>query len=389
MSNGRFSVNAIDLDTGVVRWTVTMPDDQVVRDLAALSGAVIVRTVAGGVHRLLCFDGSSGMTRWEVDLPGAAVSRLRCTSDFVAVATMPLHLVAYGVVDGSVRWDSSELIRGSTGFASWCDNGHLVFDEAVELAESPGTYLVGTRQQLMAFSVLTGDVLWSRALGTVETMQVRGDSVFVVDMQNQLHRLLIDTGASVWSFECDVEEDVNPVVAEDVVFVRTDGGDLHALEASNGGIRWSRNLRGINSFGQSASGRTFVGTFFGGLHCLDVATGEPLWHLEFGKVCPGPDVVRAMRESCLVSVLGELRLHDAIAGDHLQTFKPASNWWLMRAPAGHDFAVILQPGRVTRLSTQDLSVSWSATFPNTDFPALDMDPAVVGEGSVFVVSPAS
>lgn len=389
MSQTPFSLNAIDLETGVVRWTVTMPDGQVVRDIAALSGAVLLRTVVEGVHRLVCFDGWSGLMRWEVDLPGAAVSRLRFISDTVAVASMPLHLVAYEPVDGSVRWDSSGAVRASTDSESWCEDGHPVFDEAVELAEAPGVYLVGTRKGMLAFAAATGDLLWESSLGTVETMHVQGDSAFVVDMQNHLHRLLIETGESVWSFECNVDEDVNPVVAEDVVFVRTDADDLHALETSDGGIRWSRNFRGISAFGQSASGRTFVSTFFGGLHCLDLATGEPLWDLEFGKVRPGPQVVRSANNGCLVSVLGELRLHDAITGSELQTFKPGSSWWLMRAPAGQDFAVILEPGLATRLSTEDLSVSWSAPFPDTGHPALDMDPVVVSEGSVFVVGPGS
>lgn len=362
MSAPLFALHAFDLDTGLLRWTASLPTGDGVSDVVASSGVVFVGIDSAGLQRFIGFDASDGRVLWEVDLPDVGVSRLRCVSGAVAVAVLPMRLIAYDLVDGSPRWDLSSPARKSTGSGSSIEDGHPVHSEAVELASMAEAFIVGTRRNVMALSSITGDLLWYCRIGTVETIDVQGDAAYVVDMQNLLHRLDGATGASLWSFDCETEAEVNPVIAEDVAFVRSDAGDLHVVEVRDGTVRWRLERDGTGgafaAFGVVSAGRTFVSSCTGTLSCLDVASGEMLWSRDFGKVMPSPRVERASSEWCLVSVGGELQLLDVATGAEVGRWAPkAERWGLLRAHVSEGFGIVLAPGQVSRLDIEDLSIA--------------------------------
>ncbi len=99
----------------------------------------------------------------------------------------------------------------------------------------------------------------------------RGD--FVAPTREPLWR--IDVGAPVWS---------DPAATDGVIFVGTDDGTLHALDAQSGAGRWRYRAGGPLRSGVTVHGdRLFVSSDDGVLHCLSVQDAKPHWQVRVNR----------------------------------------------------------------------------------------------------------
>jgi outer membrane protein assembly factor BamB len=102
--------------------------------------------------------------------------------------------------------------------------------------------------------------------------------------------------ALAWSFDAPgATEDgqppaqffASPVVADGTAYIGANTGDMFALNATSGAVRWSRNLgwvpnetcggRGITSTATVVDGTVYVGGGDGRLYALNADTGEVVW----------------------------------------------------------------------------------------------------------------
>src|SRR5262249_56977058 len=86
----------------------------------------------------------------------------------------------------------------------------------------------------------------------------------------------------------------SPASVDGVVYLATDGGVLHAVDATTGQQRWSRRLSrtaGLSSSVAVAGETVYAGDSQGVLHAVDVASGEERWYLAVGSYYSSPAIV--------------------------------------------------------------------------------------------------
>ncbi len=77
---------------------------------------------------------------------------------------------------------------------------------------------------------------------------------------------------------------IQPIVAEETVFLGTLRGVFHAIHAKTGADRWSYNAEAaILQSAAAANGRVFFGTADGTIHALDIKSGAKLWDVQTGS----------------------------------------------------------------------------------------------------------
>jgi outer membrane protein assembly factor BamB len=73
------------------------------------------------------------------------------------------------------------------------------------------------------------------------------------------------------------QEFATPTLWSDTVYTGSSSGELVALRASTGDLRWRKKIGQINSRPAMDGGLMYVGTEDGALFCLDAQTGEEKW----------------------------------------------------------------------------------------------------------------
>lgn len=193
VSTGYGELLALDATTGQRRWT---------QDLgAAAAGAP---TVSGGTVYVVgrdatgwAIDAATGRVQWtEAGTPsssGVAGGAAPATSNGMVVfpyASRELRGVLSG---GTSRWTTT--VAGSRAgkvYAGISDiSGDPVIDGDTVYAGSPSG-------RINAFSLTSGQRLWSAEEGAMSPVVVAGGSVFAVSDQNELIRLDASTGQRIW-----------------------------------------------------------------------------------------------------------------------------------------------------------------------------------------------
>jgi outer membrane protein assembly factor BamB len=83
------------------------------------------------------------------------------------------------------------------------------------------------------------------------------------------------TKGQVWS---------SPAVADGMVYVGSDDGNVYALNAGNGKSVWSYHTGGmVRSSPVVASGMVYVGSFDGNVYALNASNGKPVWSYQTGS----------------------------------------------------------------------------------------------------------
>jgi outer membrane protein assembly factor BamB len=205
------------------------------KTLAVLAAAAVVGACGGGAHATSAPQLAPVRWRWRPP-PGASVGMPAADANDV-VATFSQTFVVDLKPDGSERW------RGR----------RLGLREEAPLL-TPGLVVVPAEDALVAFDRRTGDVRWDTRLG-----------------QSTVHVPNIDDAAST------------PVAAGNTVFTCRGGGELVAVEAGSGAVRWRMPLGGRCDGPPATDGQTVVASWDpehgegAGIGAFDVTTGAPRW----------------------------------------------------------------------------------------------------------------
>lgn len=90
-------------------------------------------------------------------------------------------------------------------------------------------------------------------------------------------------GREIWRFATKGPIRSSPVVADGVVFVGSDDGNVHAVDAKTGRRRWRRGIGGpIESSPAVANGTIYIGSDDQSIYALDAATGAVRWMFATG-----------------------------------------------------------------------------------------------------------
>jgi len=164
--------------------------------------------------------------------------------------------------------------------------------------------------EVLAIDAESGDARWrASTAGPVRARPtVNGNDVLAHSDDGWLYALDRRSGAERWKtrLRAGTFERIPPnaegsrydhfasaaTVAGDAVFVGSGDGQLHALDAASGAVRWSfRAEDTIASTPAVAAGRVFVGSFDGKVRALDAASGDLVWEYDTGAAVPSSPTV--------------------------------------------------------------------------------------------------
>jgi outer membrane protein assembly factor BamB len=139
---------------------------------------------------------------------------------------------------------------------------------------------------MYAFDALTGATLWVGAQQPVffdNSAAVGQGLVFAHSLIGPLIAYDADTGEIVWTSDIADVARAAPVLAGRVLYVAGSEGELYALDASTGTVRWSTPPESsiFNQAPTVAGGRVFEIRTRSHLTAYDARTGEQLWEQRY------------------------------------------------------------------------------------------------------------
>lgn len=225
-------VTALDLDTREPAWTTSLQLKKVSRTGVTVDGdTAFVGDHDGNVYAI---DVATGVLRWTSHAGGFLANSLAASGGEVVVAvqgarTTRPHLIAFKESDGSTSWDVE--VQGGAVLAS-----------APAIAD--GHVIVGfSDQTVRSFDLSDGSQSWEARLNSpmffTGAAAVTPDGVLVVDLSGEVYRLDLATGDRVWDFALNETVLRSPVVvAGDRALIASSKGHLSAIDLTSGRLVW-------------------------------------------------------------------------------------------------------------------------------------------------------
>ncbi|MFC1748213.1 outer membrane protein assembly factor BamB [Pseudomonadota bacterium] len=224
---------ALDRNNGEVLWRQRL-SSEIMSQPVATSSLVVVRCGDGSAYGL---DTENGNQVWHyphnmpaLTLRGESVPVI--VDGTVLLGTADGRLVALSIYDGSVSWESALVVaQGRT------DLERMVDVDATPVVADGTVYSVAHQGRVVALSLLTGVLQWSRDIGSSAGLTVDAHHVYVVDDEDQVWALDRRNGASLWKQDQLKFRSVTaPARIENAVVVGDFEGYLHWLSLDDGKI---------------------------------------------------------------------------------------------------------------------------------------------------------
>ncbi|NUW42788.1 outer membrane protein assembly factor BamB family protein [Nonomuraea rhodomycinica] len=251
----------------------SFPTDAAVRTEPVVTGGVVYATSGDGTVSAL--DAATGAVRWRHRTGGSVEDGHVVAHGAVYAAGSVGGLVALDAGTGRPRWSRKLIV-----------SGHLVV--------AAGRLYLWTRHptwslkaELVALDATSGKRLWSfEPAGDMLTPEpvLAGDVVLAGSDHGVVYALAPATGTERRRYRLGAEHDrILLLRAGATVYATSSSGDVNALDAVSGEVRWRSRITGtIASRPVVAGGTVYVGDDEGTTHALDAATGTPLWQVRAG-----------------------------------------------------------------------------------------------------------
>ncbi len=229
--------------------------------------------------------------------------------------------------DSVPGWPDDLRARDGYSYPNMPDAVGFTIADSVQPVLSDGRVYIGTMDgHAHAIDATDGSTIWSAPLGSgaVAAAAVAGSVVVFNTVEGEVAGLRADDGSRLWSHDCRKAITGAPCLVGGTVFVATQGGRVFALDAANGSERWvSRPLPAPVHGGLASDGtHVFVGAENLVLYSLDAADGtisasrqlrgqsfRMLWPVVFGG--------RVWANTIPVPIIGSEYVGEANSGSHL------------------------------------------------------------------------
>ena len=214
------SLAAVDTTSGALLWSVEVT---ALPAVAAGEGLVFLAASAAIEAR----SGGDGSLQWRVSIDGDVTGSLLWDQGWLLAVTRRGTVIAIRARDGQTIWSKPAGAAASVAPALAADRAYLALADG----------------RVQARQLLTGDLLWERALGGVPSeLLPLDDRIFVGAADRFFYCLAVKDGAIKWRWRAGGAIVGAPVVdAESVYFVSLDNV-LRALNRKNGHQRWRQLL---------------------------------------------------------------------------------------------------------------------------------------------------
>ncbi len=290
--DGHSNISAYDAETLKQKWQKKSTASKKDRDLpgGGITSAYGVLYAATGYGEVVAVSETDGALIWKKNL-GAPLRRAPIVAnDKVFAATIDNQLFALSVIDGATLWRHSG-VRETTSF--YGSTSLAVKGDIVIAAYSSG--------EVFGINAPRGNELWTELVSTS------------TDLQNA-SSALNDVSAS-------------PVIADGLVYISSNSGDLTAFNATNGTIIWRQKIGSVTSTPWVAGKYIFAISQGNQLMALNRFDGRVKWvsglpqSKKKGKhnFYSGP--VMAGGKLLLISAQGKLLQYDPADGRNMQNLK--------------------------------------------------------------------
>lgn len=281
-------VSAYSLKDGKRLWeTEVMPEDS---DSATVSPglgfAVDTLFVTDGINHVLALDPATGKTRWKKRLNTGLRGAPTFNNNRLYVTTIDDQTLALNPMNGETLWShqgvaenaaflgsvspaaqesvvitgysSGDIValRAETGQEAWSDNiagmAEVQSGAVTKLAGFHGFPVIdgefvvaaNSANRLVAIHIPSGERLWQKELGALQTPWVSGNGVYLITPQNELVAVLKEGGQIHWTTQLPKYEDPDdkedpiffsgPIMAGDHLWTTSSEGMLMCFDPTNG-----------------------------------------------------------------------------------------------------------------------------------------------------------
>jgi outer membrane protein assembly factor BamB len=258
-----------------LRW-----EEKVVRSPSvdlALAGRGLV--VGSTDQRVRVVDLVSGGTFWEKKVRGTPSTAPVVIDDQILVGydAPESGLTAFAVSNGDRLWERRDLAPRGGLLA----RGDLVF-------------VATAGKTLDALELGTGETVWSVDTGVTwpAPLASHGDLLILPAGRDSVFAHRVDDGERVWAVPLPGGSRGGAAVQGGSVYVAGLTGEVLALDARTGAVRWRRDLATrIFAAPLLVDDELYVCGLNGRLYALATGTGQPRWSLALDGVCRGTPVV--------------------------------------------------------------------------------------------------
>ena len=275
-------VKALDTDSGVEIWSVNLAEKTgfLSADIPAmLSGGLTVsgEHVYVGTERgtLIALNANDGEIAWTANAGGEVLSRPEVSDGLVLVHTGNGLLQAFDTASGEQRWSlnldtpslsvrgesapavamGAAFVGGDNGRVSavMLGQGQIIWQQRI--SQTTGTteisrlndvdmtpvvadgrvYAIAYNGNLVAMDMRSGQILWKRDFGSVNELVLDGESLYVVDQDDNVYGLRAADGVTMWSQDKLLHRNLSaPEIFNGYLVVGDGEGYLLWLDTSNG-----------------------------------------------------------------------------------------------------------------------------------------------------------
>ena len=275
-------VKALDADSGIEIWSVNLAEKTGFLSAnipAMLSGGLTVsgEHVYVGTERgtLIALNANDGEIAWTANAGGEVLSRPEVSDGLVLVHTGNGLLQAFDTASGEQRWSlnldtpslsvrgesapavamGAAFVGGDNGRVSavMLGQGQIIWQQRI--SQTTGTteisrlndvdmtpvvadgrvYAIAYNGNLVVMDMRSGQILWKRDFGSVNELVLDGESLYVVDQNDNIYGLRAADGVTMWSQDKLLHRNLSaPELFNGYLVVGDGEGYLHWLDTSNG-----------------------------------------------------------------------------------------------------------------------------------------------------------
>lgn len=275
-------VKALDLESGKEIWSTDLSIHHgfFARNTSAqLTGgvtAVADRIYVGSeLAKVYIIDAQDGSLIREIKVTGEALSEPVVTDGIVLVHTSNGILQALNEADGTMKWTvnfdvpaltlrgesaptpafGAAIVGGDNGFVSavMLNNGKLIWKTRISLPHGTTeigrisdvqttpvvvngvVYALAYNGNLAALDLRSGQIRWSRDIGSVSNLLVENDRIYLVDQNDHVIAVDTESGTTLWNQSELLHRNLtSPVLYNGYIVTGDSEGYLHWINTDNG-----------------------------------------------------------------------------------------------------------------------------------------------------------